>query len=32
VFSSGKKVVVNFGENAVEFEGKTIKAKGYLAN
>lgn len=30
VFSSGKKVVVNFGDSAVEVEGKSIKAKGYL--
>lgn len=30
VFSSGKKVVVNFGEGDFLFEGKTIKAKGFL--
>jgi len=32
VFSSGKKIVVNFGDTDYSFEGKTIKAKGYLAN
>ncbi len=30
VFSSGKKVVVNFGESDFIIEGKTIKPKGYL--
>lgn len=30
VFSSGKKVVVNFGDTDVAFKGKTIKVKGYL--
>lgn len=30
VFSSGKRVVVNFGEVETEFEGKTIKPKGFL--
>ncbi len=30
VFSSGKKIVVNFGDNDVTFEGKTVKAKGQL--
>ncbi|MDP2889098.1 MAG: DUF5696 domain-containing protein [Bacteroidota bacterium] len=31
-FSSGKKIVVNFGDTDYSFEGKTIKAKGYLTN
>jgi len=30
VFSSGKKIVINFGDNDVTYEGKTIKAKGHL--
>jgi hypothetical protein len=30
VFSSGKKVVVNFGEHAFEYVGKTIKSKGFI--
>jgi len=30
VFSSGKKVVVNFGDVDVEIHGETIKAKSYL--
>ncbi len=30
VFSSGKRVVVNFGEVETEFEGKTIKPKGFF--
>lgn len=32
VFSSGKKIVVNFGDNEYFFDGKTIKAKGYITN
>jgi hypothetical protein len=32
VFSSDKKVIVNFGDTDYSFEGKIIKAKGYLAN
>ncbi len=32
VFSSGKKLTVNFGDTDYSFEGKTIKAKGYLIN
>jgi hypothetical protein len=30
VFSSGKKVVVNFGDSEVLLEGKSIKPKGFL--
>jgi len=30
VFSSGKKVVVNFGDTETEFKGKVIKANGFL--
>ncbi len=30
VFSSGKKVVVNFGEKDFTFDGKTVRAKGFL--
>ena len=30
VFSSGKRIVVNFGDNEVGFEGKIIAAKGFL--
>ncbi|HET6559087.1 MAG TPA: glycoside hydrolase [Prolixibacteraceae bacterium] len=30
VFSSGKAVVVNFGDSNYSFEGKTIQAKGFL--
>ena len=30
VFSSGKKMVVNFGDAEIEFEGKVIKAKGFV--
>jgi len=30
VFSSGKRVVVNFGDADYLFEGKSIKVKGYL--
>ncbi len=30
VFSSGKKVVVNFGDSEVFWEGKSIKPKGFL--
>jgi hypothetical protein len=32
VFSSGKKVIVNFGDEDFEFDGKKIKAKGFLIN
>jgi hypothetical protein len=32
VFSSGKKVVVNFGDSEVLLEGKSIKPKGFLIN
>ncbi|NDP20041.1 MAG: hypothetical protein GZ091_03010 [Paludibacter sp.] len=30
VFSSGKRIVVNFGEISYSFEGKEIKPKGYI--
>ncbi len=30
IFSSGKKVIVNFGENDFNFDGNTIKAKSHL--
>lgn len=30
VFSSGKKAVVNFGDNEFMYEGKTIEAKGFI--
>ena len=30
VFSSGKKVLVNFGDSEVLLEGKSIKSKGFL--
>ncbi|OAQ42398.1 hypothetical protein A5893_02465 [Pedobacter psychrophilus] len=30
VFSSGKKVVVNFGNDDVEVEGKTIKSRSFI--
>jgi len=30
VFSSGKRAVVNFGDNEFVFEGKTIKPKNFL--
>jgi len=30
VFSSGKKAVVNFGDTDAKFEGKTVKAKGFI--
>jgi hypothetical protein len=30
VFSSGKKAVVNFGDEQVVYEGKTIKPRGFL--
>jgi hypothetical protein len=29
VFSSGKKVVVNFGDSDVEIDGQTVKSKGF---
>ncbi len=32
LFSSGKRVIVNFGDEVFAFEGKTVKAKGYLIN
>lgn len=32
VFSSGKVVVVNFGDSDYSYEGKTIQAKGFLTN
>jgi len=32
VFSSGKKIVVNFGDSDYFFEGQTIKAKGFITN
>ncbi|TCN59556.1 hypothetical protein D0809_06525 [Flavobacterium circumlabens] len=30
IFSSGKKVVVNFSDDDVTFEGKNIKARGFI--
>lgn len=30
LFSSGQRAIVNFGETDYPFEGKTIKAKGYI--
>ena len=30
VFSSGNKIVVNFGDSDYSFGGKNIKAKGFL--
>ena len=30
VFSSGKKVIVNFGDSDYSYSGKPVKAKSYL--